>query len=71
MECTELMKRESASAKNGPFEFLWAVSCGLYAVVIAFLLSKRWKKRSSKTGNRRRLVNWNELKLSMKRKSRR
>ena len=71
MECTELMKRESASANNRPFEFLWTVSCGLYSVVIAFLLSKRWKKRSSKTGNRRRLVNWNELKLSMKRKSRR
>lgn len=49
---TALMKRESVSAKNRPFEFLWTASCVLYAVVITFLLSKSWKKHPRETGNR-------------------
>ena len=50
---TALTKRESVSAKNRPFDFLWIASCVLYAVVIAFFLfSKRWKKRPIETGNR-------------------
>ena len=49
---TALMKRESVSAKNRPFEFFWTASCVLYAVVIAFLLSKRWKKCPRETGSR-------------------
>ena len=63
MGCTGLMKRESASAKNRPFEFLWAVSCGLYAVVIAFLLSKRWKKRSSKTRKQKKVSKLERVKM--------
>ena len=41
----ELMKQNSMSPENDPFNYLWMANSGLYAVSVAFLLMKGWKKQ--------------------------
>ena len=41
----ELMKQNSMSPENDPFNYLWMANGVLYAVSVAFLLMKGWKKQ--------------------------
>ena len=52
------------SANIRPFE--WTASCVLYAVVIALLLSTRWKKRPS--GNRMKISKLERIRTENKKK---
>ena len=40
----KMLEEKTTSPIERPFEYLWMVSCILYSAVVAFLLSKGWKK---------------------------
>ena len=42
--CDLLIRRSTGYPRDEPFQYLWLVICVLYAVVVAFLLIKGWKK---------------------------
>ena len=48
-----VMEKNKVSEIDQPFVYLWMANCILYAVVVAFLLAKNWKKnRNSQTEDR-------------------
>ena len=51
---SEIVNREqqqhSINPNRKPFEYLWMINCILYAVVVAFLFYKKWKKPAETKG---------------------
>ena len=43
----ELMEQDNMSPENDPFNYLWMANVVLYAVIVAFLLMKGWKKQEN------------------------
>ena len=39
------MEQNNTSPENDPFNYLWMANVVLYAVIVAFLLMKGWKKQ--------------------------
>ena len=64
---TELTKTTSFQT-NDPFVYLWIANCALYAVTVAFLLHKGWKKQKSSTSQTTQNNYQNKMKAKYERK---
>ncbi|XP_015765670.1 PREDICTED: uncharacterized protein LOC107344511 [Acropora digitifera] len=55
---SEIVDREqqqhSINPNRKPFEYLWMINCILYAVIVAFLFYKKWKKPAETKGQKER-----------------
>ena len=55
---SEIVNREqqqhSINPNRKPFQYLWMINCILYAVVVAFLFYKKWKKPAETKGKKER-----------------
>ena len=53
---SEIVNREqqqhSINPNRKPFEYLWMINCILYAVIVAFLFYKKWKKPAETKGQK-------------------
>ena len=62
----EIVNREqqqhSINPSRNTFEYLWIISCILYAVVVAFLFYKKWKKPAGAKGQKERKTQSQKLK---------
>ena len=62
----EIVNREqqqhSINPNRNPFEYLWMINCILYAVVVAFLFYKKWKKPAGAKGQKERKTQSQKLK---------
>ena len=62
----EIVNREqqqhSINPNRNPFEYLWMINCILYAVVVAFLFYKKWKKPAGAKAQKERKTQSQKLK---------
>ena len=62
------MKQSNVRANEEPLAFMWLVNCTLYSVVVSFLLTKNWMKKTNtkapetNEGEKRKLINETQAK---------
>ena len=63
---SEIVNREqqqhSINPNRKPFEYLWMINCILYAVIVAFLFYKKWKKPAETKGQKERKTQSQKMK---------
>lgn len=55
-------QQHSINPNRKPFQYLWMINCILYAVVVAFLFYKKWKKPAETKGQKERKTQSQKMK---------